>query len=417
MKIGARTKVAKKLDKFIKVAQAQEKEVELEDLKVVDELADQPEEESEELEEEESEEKKEKEGSVEERLEKVEETLEVIVDALSDQKQILEQVIMGETPKDLEEYKEEKEDTEKEKTSDDFGLEETAMSNLRAKRKARLAKAKVRKARTLRDEFKEKSKTYKPFSPPVEITKMKKDIVPSMFKLADLSFKYQKNPPSWQVLDGQDKPVYVIYNTAGMDPKKFASKNFAVGLIKRMKQDGVHPVLAELDAKRIGDTDKTDDTVYKQALTDMKRRFLRAFRLALTAMNKNLVKPNPLKAALFQTLDDLGIDEPQKIVEYAFSKAHNAHFETAIAQAEKYMEMSDEAFVEAENMIDAAETPVPTTAPEVKSGIEAEAMRKRASANSLVLSTQTDKSVDDSLAARLRSALPVPKLWSVKQTG
>jgi len=425
--ISPRTKVAQKLGKFIKTAQdaGNIKEIGADDLKLTepkdlakdepleDEL---PEDELDgESEEESEEEDEEEELTVEEKVSKMEDVLKVVVEALEEQKEFIEQMAMGENPKDLDDLKEEKKESESDKTSDDFGInvEEKKMGNLRAKRKARLDKT----AKTVGDEFNESkstSKSYKPFVPKVDIVKVKKSEVPKMFKLAEISLKFKKNPLSWQVLNGKDEPVYSIPK-GDMDLKKFASKDFAKTIITEMKDAGIDETLRKYDAKSV--TSTPDSTVYKQAFSDIKRRFIRSINLALTAMNKNLVKPNPLKGAFFQVLSDLEIDNPHKVIEYAFSEAHTAHFDTAIAQAEKYMEMSDEAFVETEELINGTETAVPDVK-EIKkeAGVRRSAeLRQRAVDGSLVLSTQTESKSDGELVDRLRSVLPVPKLWSLKK--
>lgn len=170
-------------------------------------------------------------------------------------------------------------------------------------------------------------------------------------------------------------------------------------------------MFAEAAAKKNEKKEKKEEKACNEknmfTASDFRRRFLRAFRLALTAMNKNLVKPVPLKEAMFEVLSELDVDNPVAVIEACFQKGANLHFDAAIATAEKYLDMSDEAFVETEAMIGENEV-AEVAAPVRQASVKASDLVKRASASSLPFDTAT--SSKDDFYSKLNSALPKPKL-------
>ena len=185
-----------------------------------------------------------KEKKEEATLDTIKEVLEIIVEALEDQKKILEKSLLGKTEEeeDFEDFKEdEKEDGEDEFTPEEFGInpeelivsrEETMTAKKRRqKRKARLYKH-AKKAKTLSEEFEEdkaKKKTFKPNAPAPSITKVKKDELPVMFKLAELALELNDAKDKWTVLHtadgGSEKPIYEINKK---DQEDFATEDFGI---------------------------------------------------------------------------------------------------------------------------------------------------------------------------------------------
>jgi len=150
--------------------------------------------------------------------------------------------------------------------------------------------------------------------------------------------------------------------------------------------------------------------------SDYHRRFLRAFRLALSAQQKNLVS-NPLKASFYDVLADLGIENPQMIIESAFARASDDHFEVTLSKTEEYLDMSDEALIETEAMVGGIDVVVPQQ--REASFVESEnprieALKLRARQSSLALSTATDTDPTDRFS-ELANALPRPKLAGVSK--
>lgn len=154
----------------------------------------------------------------------------------------------------------------------------------------------------------------------------------------------------------------------------------------------------------------------KQAERDIQRRFLRAFRVALSAQQKNLID-NPLKAAWFRALTAMNIDEPTRLIEATFSQAALDQFEVALNKAEEYLALSDEAFIETESTVGDFRTTLPTEEAAVEPSVRqsaATAMRERAKKASMVVSTASDADASDR-ASVIAQALPMPKLAGISR--
>jgi len=381
-----------------------------------------------------------KEKKEEATLDSIEEVLKTLVEALEDQKKILEKSLLGETEeeKEFDKFKEEeKGEDEDEFTPEEFGInpeelivsseEKMTATKRRKARKARLYKF-AKKARTLSEEFEEdkaKKKTFKPSAPAPSITKVKKDEVPVMFKLASLALELNDAKDKWTVLhtaaDGSEKPIYVI-NKKGQ--KDFATEDFGNKIFATMKKKGIGVTLKAYGAEEYKSVEKKreekpiEDEEEKKTLGDYKRQFNRAFRLAISAMDKNLVQ-NPLKGAFYEILTDVGLDEKTAMnaIETAFTKGAVDHIETALAQTDKYLDMSDEALVETEATIGDLRTKAPEFEEEEALpafSSKAETMRKRAAKANVPLSTETVSDPTDKFEA-LADALPKPRLLGLSR--
>jgi ribosomal protein S8E len=118
----------------------------------------------------------------------------------------------------------------------------------------------------------------------------------------------------------------------------------------------------------------------------------------------------------------MGVEDPDKIIEYAFARGGMQHFEAAIAQAEKFMDMSDEAFVEAESLIGETEVNMPAVEDVPEEEIRAtarktrgEEMKRRAASKSLVLSTQSEEDLAGDRSEMLQKVMPKPKLFGLNR--
>lgn len=400
---------------------------------------------------------------LEESIEKLSDGQESMVKAIEDMKKIVEKALLGKTDSEegFEDLKEEdKKEEEEAFSAEEFGVdpeslivskEEKMAKSLREARKERLQKqaaAAEGPSDTLSEELgedKAKKKTFKPSAPAPTITKVKKSEVPEMLKLANLVMELNEDSSKWVVLqaaeEGPETPLYEIEMTEE-NKENFATEEFAEKIFKEMENAGVEKTLAKLNAKKIEAQDVTVTVPVPEATStepaeagsapeqaeeektqekpdDYKRRFARAFRLSLSAMNKNLTDTNPLKFSLFAALDNFGLDasDLKNAIEAAFSMGAAPHFEEALAQTEKYLEMSDEGFVEAESTIGELETKIPELAPtaEPKNELSEKAIaaRVRAKKASLLLSTQSDSDPSDK-AQRLFEALPKPKLAHIR---
>ena len=151
-------------------------------------------------------------------------------------------------------------------------------------------------------------------------------------------------------------------------------------------------------------------------MRDYSRRFARAFRLALSAQQKNL-EDNPLKGAWLKMLGDLEMDNPVRVIEAVFAQASAPHFEAAMKKAEEYLDMADESFVDLESQIgemDVSEPSEEEFEEDVRSAHAAK-LRARASSASLPISTSVASSLDTVERSRIDTALPKPKLSGISR--
>lgn len=380
--------------------------------------------------------KEEAKGDVEGKLEELTKKVDALAAAI-EQLILVEEEEGHEDLKDLKEEEEKEED--KELSSDELGLEPPVMASKKAE-KTDLGDHN----KTVADDF-EKDKSDKSMqkleAPAPQMTKVKKDELPTMLKLADVGFEQTPAKDKWIILDASDekneKPVYEI--SKGNHGDEFATAEFVESLVKRMQSEGVEAVLQSVGAVEYTDPVKAKEEELKKAevpkpvvpvaelpkkeeekkeeakvpvvkASDVQRKFVRAFNLAITAMNKNLID-NPLKIALGSMLSDLGMDEDEvvRVVETAFKSAAQDHIATALAQTEKYLSMSDEAFVETEAMIAGVNVVEPQFTASQRRAIDSESdnIRARASRGSLPISTASEHSVEK--RDLLGSVLPKPK--------
>lgn len=382
----------------------------------------------------------------EERLKKLEEKLdefsEETVDVLEDIKDVLEKSLLDEDEQDddLENYKDKQEELEEEDiTVDEFGLEpeslilsneeDTMTASLRNKRKARLSKTAEYgdgNSETLNEEFnyeKDKKKRFGPKNPAPSITKVKKDEIPKMLKVSELSFKLSADKDAWDVLDKEENPLFTIDKPENTSEDEFATKEYVARIVHAMKNHGIKKTLVAYGARVAGgvmpdgdkkpDDDKKKDMKKKKKLKkdDMKEfppkdketeltarlKYARAMKLAMTAMNKNLVNRgvHPIKASMYEMLvkvGNLSPDVASGIIESGFRTNAQEFVDLVLEQADKYMDMSDEALVEYEAAVGEMETQMPDASddPEAISP-EASAVRKRAANGSLPITTHTAK--------------------------
>jgi len=148
--------------------------------------------------------------------------------------------------------------------------------------------------------------------------------------------------------------------------------------------------------------------------SNFQRRFMRAFRLALSAQQKNLID-NPMKAAFYQILSSLSVAEPTKVIEAAFAKSAADQFEVAIVKAEEFLGMTDEAFIDIEASIGKLNTSIPE---DDEQGFAptagAKVLRDRAKRASMLFSTASESDSTDRSAA-IAQALPAPKLAGISR--
>jgi hypothetical protein len=371
---------------------------------------------------------------LEERVEAIEETQEVIEEGLEEHKEILEQLLDGDSEGEetiFEDFMEEEkgEGEEDEISGDEMGLEDDFLTasdkedeqmSLRDQRRARLKKA-AADTETLNDQWeleKDKKKRSGPIQPEVPKGNVPKHEMPEIFKVSDLSLEQTKDKKAWVVLDKNDKPFCVLHK-GSLSEKDFASEAFAKKVILDMHKMGIRNALKKYRAakyvKKTASAAPVNPKIAAVANNDFKRRFVRAVRLALTAMNKNLVKEIPLKAALYEILADLEVQDASRIVEAAFASAGVKHFEAAIAKAEDYLGMSDASFIELESQIndtEVADIAANVNETRITASADATELRRRARENSMPFSSSTEEDPNDKIAM-LERVLPKPRLSNI----
>jgi len=116
---------------------------------------------------------------------------------------------------------------------------------------------------------------------------------------------------------------------------------------------------------------------------------------------------------MYEILTELEVPHASRIIDAVFANAAEEHFEVAMAHADKYMDMSDEAFVETESMIIENEIAPVEDAPIVtQAAKKAAAMRQHAAENSMPFDTATSADPSD-MQSRLDAAMPKPKILSM----
>jgi hypothetical protein len=182
-----------------------------------------------------------------------------------------------------------------------------------------------------------------------------------------------------------------------------------------LKKEG--PVVEKGLEEKVELKPEVDAASVRASAEDVSRRFARSFRLALSAQNKNLI-PSPLKAAFFDVLGELGVEDPENVIEAAFSRGASEHFEVALAKTAEYLALADEAFVELESQIGELQT-MPPEAGDVDEveNTRSASLRRRAANHSLPFSTVSEASMESSKVDALHAVLPKPKLFGITSKG
>ena len=347
-------------------------------------------------------------------------------------------------------------------------------AQLRQARKERIQAANKDFQKLVFHDAEPKETKYKQEVPAPQMGKVKKDEIPDIFKV--LAFDLNDNEDQWALVNKDDEQVYYVINKSVDNAKDFNTKAFAHTVLADMRTMGVRAAMQKHQAvevkelpalpfskkdapkdekkdekkeelkeklvEKIKDVKKPEekkdekkeekkedkfppkkeekkDEPPKGDLppmlgSDFKRRFLRAFRLALSTQQKNLIS-NPLKGAWFKTLTAMDVEDPKTVIEATFKTAAEDHFEVALEKTEEYLGMSDEAFIEAESTIQGLRTAIPSTevaAPALSQ--KAASMRDRAVRGSVMVTT-VGSGEEDSLESRISRALPKPKLAGISK--
>jgi hypothetical protein len=368
-------------------------------------------------------------------------------------------------------------------SSPDFGSGKNTESLIVSKEDKMSAKEQLRKARVER--LAEKSpvfeettpstegKTYKPISPVPPETKAKDAPEDWVYTLiaADMAMDLNEDGSAWTVVNKHTNQAFYVLRPTAENKEIFATEDFAKGVIKDVKEVGVGPAMDKWKAEPVKKDEKKDEHKFpgkedkkedekklpeklekhlpekleekknekkvekklpekmeekleekkelplglapKSSADDFKRRFIRAFRLALSAQQKNLTD-NPLKAAWFEALASIDVENPEHLIESTFSQAAAEQFEVALAKTAEYLDLSDESFVELESQIGDLKVRAPESQVEKTSSMSrSAAIRERAINGSLPISSASDSNPSDKFE-NLQAALPRPRLHGLR---
>jgi hypothetical protein len=145
---------------------------------------------------------------------------------------------------------------------------------------------------------------------------------------------------------------------AGDKADIFSSPVYGNLVLASAKENGVTAALTELNFKAVATTVEVDTYVqdeitarvddlvsessdkYSQESADFSERFLAAIATAASGMNKNFFKDvtNPVKGALVNTLNSLGIQNSEKMVAKAFASKNEEYLNNLVVKANEIME-------------------------------------------------------------------------------
>ncbi len=248
----------------------------------------------------------------------------------------------------------------------------------------------------------------------------KEQLKERVWDLSRLAAELDEENKRW-ILSYEGRPIAIVpYTETAVD---FESRKFGTELLKTLVKDGLDALKEKFAAQILESQEKEETKEEKKEEKEEKKeekeafelRFNRALKLARMVLDKNLAE-NPLKGKLFTILNQrAGIKNPSPYIEEAFRSASEKYFDTIISLAQKYMSMDDKTFVEVEDFVRNARVQIPEVVVEERNDIirevEAEELRRRASAGSIPVTTTSFEKMDP-----LKKAVPKPMNWySIKQ--
>ena len=157
----------------------------------------------------------------------------------------------------------------------------------------------------------------------------------------------------------------------------FVSSEYADNVANAMEKIGVKNVLETINARLYADRidqsklakrleakiDKKYSDMYKKKIADLRNNYKYCISLVLSGLNKNFFSDvdNILKASLWQSLREAGINNAMEYIESAFEASADQFFDTVLTKAEEYMELPKEALDEIAKAIGNSNVIIPTT--------------------------------------------------------
>ena len=171
---------------------------------------------------------------------------------------------------------------------------------------------------------------------------------------------YEGTDPSWTVLV-KGSPVAVIRLSDQPDQvaNLFSKDDYAQNVAQAMVQVGVKEILTQVKARYFAN--KVDESQIAERLTEkikanldiefkgkvagMRDEFKTCMATVLAGMNKNFWRDveNPLKGSLFAKLEDVGISNPDQLIETAFAESADAYFDVVLSKAIEFMDKPTDA--------------------------------------------------------------------------
>ena len=193
--------------------------------------------------------------------------------------------------------------------------------------------------------------------------------------------------PSWTVLV-KGSPVAVIKLSDQPRPDEisdlFTKDDYAHNVAQAMIQCGAKEVLNQVKARyfvnkvdesaiaaRMADKVRAEmEAEYQGKSASMREEFKSCIAVVLAGMNKNFFKDvdNPLKGSLYNKMKEIGVANPDQIIETAFADAADPYFDIVLTKAIDFMSKSPEAREEIAKAIGGSNTTAMTSIEDIPEG-------------------------------------------------
>lgn len=202
------------------------------------------------------------------------------------------------------------------------------------------------------------------------------DQIPADAAIDMVLFQHEENP-KWAVF-ANSIPVAEICLLDQHDPQNklrslFEKESYAATLRKAFSQQGFVKTLEDIKARPYttsiekseamatitAQVQQEQENAYRQKRAETADDLLHSISLVNQAMEKNFIVKNPLKAAIYDALEQVGTHNPVQVVEDAFKEAGTKYFETVIDTAKQWANMHAEALAQLEEQINKAGHRIP----------------------------------------------------------
>jgi hypothetical protein len=200
--------------------------------------------------------------------------------------------------------------------------------------------------------------------------------------------------------------VQAIFNDSDLMAK---SLSVAIQEGSNLKDFGAKPVIISVKIpkiikNRIAKAIRSEKARSKQALSRLEKNYFDALCVAAVALNKNVIegKANPVKTALAESLTEIGVRQPSRIIDQAFKDKGDDMMREIMAYARDYIKKPKESRSEIVKFITKAAF-VPTVEPETETNEAAKDMQTTTALSSLV------SVISDSKNAQITTSASTPQ--------